>query len=178
MLSKIGIFKVVVVASSSISLSSKTTGLPSPLRHHRAFHHCSVIITVTPLIAFALASSIACRRHAVRRSRAAAKCRQRHDVALPQPPQPPRCHPRAVRCHCSADAKLPPTLLCRAAATASPPPSCRRRPLSRCRHRCRAAAAAAPPFVGWLLGCCLPSDFVIACRHATINDLVAGRFRR
>ena len=61
MLSKIGIFKVVVVASSSISLSSKTTGLPSPLRHHRAFRHRSVIVTVTPSIALALAPSIACR---------------------------------------------------------------------------------------------------------------------
>jgi hypothetical protein len=35
-----------------------------------------------------------------------------------------------------------------------------------------------PPFVGWLLRCCPLSDFVIACRHATINALVAGRFRR
>ena len=126
-------------------------------------------------------------------------CRRRHDVALPPPQQPPRllpprCHRRAVRCRRSAAAKLPPTLLCRAAATASPPPSCRRRPLSRCRHRrscrpaaaklpppprrCQAAAAAAPLFVGWLLRCCPPSDFVIACRHATINALVAGRFRR
>jgi hypothetical protein len=44
--------------------------------------------------------------------------------------------------------------------------------------RCCAAAAAAPPFVGWLLHCCPPSNFVIACRHAPINPLVAGRFRR
>jgi hypothetical protein len=44
--------------------------------------------------------------------------------------------------------------------------------------RCRAAAAAAPSFVGWLLRCCPPSDFVIACRHASINALVASRFRR
>jgi hypothetical protein len=57
-----------------------------------------------------------------------------------------------------------------AAAAALLPPRCRRRravaklpPTS----RCRAAAAAAPPFVGWLLCCCPPSDFVIACRHAT-----------
>jgi hypothetical protein len=32
------------------------------------------------------------------------------------------------------------------------------------------------PFVGWLLRCCPQSDFVIACRHATIDALVAGRF--
>jgi hypothetical protein len=44
--------------------------------------------------------------------------------------------------------------------------------------RCRVAAAAASSFVGWLLCCCPPSNFVIACRHATINALVAGRFRR
>jgi hypothetical protein len=43
--------------------------------------------------------------------------------------------------------------------------------------RCRAAAAALP-FIGWLLRCCPLSDFVIACRHATINALVASRFRR
>jgi hypothetical protein len=34
-----------------------------------------------------------------------------------------------------------------------------------------------PHFVRWLLRCCPLSDFVIACRHATINALVAGRFR-
>jgi hypothetical protein len=28
-----------------------------------------------------------------------------------------------------------------------------------------------------LLRCCPPSDFVITCRHGTINALVAGRFR-
>jgi hypothetical protein len=54
-----------------------------------------------------------------------------------------------------------------AAAAKLPPTSC-----------CRAAAAAAPPFLGWLLHCCPPSDFVIACRHATINALIAGCFRR
>jgi hypothetical protein len=44
------------------------------------------------------------------------------------------------RCrHRLAAAKLPPTSRCRADATA-------------------AAAAAAPPFVGWLLRCCPPSD--------------------
>jgi hypothetical protein len=92
---------------------------------------------------------------------------------------PPRCHHRAVRRRRSAAAKLPPT-----SAFALPPPPqlprccrCRRAaaklpPTSRCR------AAAAPPFVGWLLRCCPPSNFVIACRHATINALVAGRFRR
>jgi hypothetical protein len=68
--------------------------------------------------------------------------------------QPPQRRRRAV-------AKLPPTSRCRAATTAA---------------AAAAAAAAAPPFVGWLLRCCTPSDFVIACRHATINALVAGRF--
>jgi hypothetical protein len=29
-----------------------------------------------------------------------------------------------------------------------------------------------------LLRCCPPSDFVIACHHATINALVDGRFCR
>ena len=90
MLSKIGIFKVVVVASSLISLSSKTTGLLSPLRHHRAFRRCSVIVTVTPLIAFALAPSITCPRCAVRRCRADAKYRRHHNVTLPPPLQLPQ----------------------------------------------------------------------------------------
>jgi hypothetical protein len=66
----------------------------------------------------------------------------------------------------------------RAAAAAAPSPSCRRP---------RAVALPPPPlppppspplFVGWLLRCCPPSDFVIACRHTTINALVAGRFCR
>ncbi len=78
------------------------------------------------------------------------------------------CHRRCLRRHCSGrtatavaerTAKLPPTLRCRAAATV-------------------AATAAAPPFVGWLLHCFPPSDFIIACRHATVDALVAGRFRR
>jgi hypothetical protein len=45
--------------------------------------------------------------------------------------------------------------------------------LPRCRHRrcCRCCSA-----IRWLLRCCPPSDIVIACRHATINALVAGRF--
>ena len=30
----------------------------------------------------------------------------------------------------------------------------------------------------WLLRWLPPSDFVIACRHATVDALVAGRFRR
>ena len=45
-------------------------------------------------------------------------------------------------------------------------------------HCCAATTAAAPPFVGWLLRCCPPSNFVIACRHATINALIAGRLCR
>ena len=115
------------ISSTSISISSKTTGLPSPSRHHHAFRCRSV--AVTPLIALALTPSIACRRRAVRRRQAAAA------------------------------AALPPTSCSRAAATV-------------------AAAAAALPFVGWSLRCCPPSDFVIACRHVTINALVAGCFRR
>jgi hypothetical protein len=82
----------------------------------------------------------------------------------------PRCR------HRRAAAALPPM-----SAFALPPPPqlprCHRRraaaklpPTSRCR------AAAAPLFVGWLLRCCPPSDFVIACRHATINALVSGCF--
>jgi hypothetical protein len=34
------------------------------------------------------------------------------------------------------------------------------------------------PFVGWLLHCCLPSVFTIACHHAAVNALVAGLFCR
>jgi hypothetical protein len=109
------------------------------------------------------------------------RCRHRRShraaaIALP----PSRCAPTPQRRRqAAADVRF------RAAATAAAaallPPRCRRRravaklpPTS----RCRAAAAAAPPFVGWLLRCCPPSDFVNACRHPTINALVAGRFRR
>jgi hypothetical protein len=91
--------------------------------------------------------------------------------------------------HRLAAAKLPPTSRFCAAATAAAaallPPRCRRCTVRRCRAaaaaallptlRCCAAATAAavaPPFVGWLLRCCLPSDFVIACCHATINALL------
>ena len=55
------------ISSSSISISSKTTGLPSPSRNHRAFRRRSV--AVTPSIALALAPSIACRYRAVRHRR-------------------------------------------------------------------------------------------------------------
>jgi hypothetical protein len=34
------------------------------------------------------------------------------------------------------------------------------------------------PLFGWLLHCCLPSAFVIARHHATIDALVAGSFCR
>ncbi len=34
------------------------------------------------------------------------------------------------------------------------------------------------PIIGWLLRCFLPSAFVIARRHATVNALVTGRFCR
>ena len=156
MLSKIGIFKLVVMASSLISISLKTTGLPLPLRHHRAFRRRSVIITVTPSIALALAPSIPCRRCAVRRRHAADKCRQCHDVALSPPPHhraaatalpPSCCAPLPQRCHqaaaniamsrCCAVALPPPLRRCQAAADVA---------LLRCRHRrsCCAAAAALP----------------------------------
>jgi hypothetical protein len=29
-----------------------------------------------------------------------------------------------------------------------------------------------------LLRCCPPSDFFIACRHATVDALIAGRFHQ
>jgi hypothetical protein len=68
---------------------------------------------------------------------------------------------------------------CSAAAAALPsPPRHRQAAVDLALSRCRAAAAAAPPFVSWLLRSCPPSDFVIACRHATINALVAGRFHQ
>jgi hypothetical protein len=34
------------------------------------------------------------------------------------------------------------------------------------------------PVIGWLLLCFLPSTFVIACCHATVNAFVASRFSR
>jgi hypothetical protein len=34
------------------------------------------------------------------------------------------------------------------------------------------------PVIGWLLRCFLPSAFVIACCHATVNAFVAGCFSR
>jgi hypothetical protein len=93
------------------------------------------------------------------------RCRHRrsHRAAATALP-PSRCAPPSQRrrqakanvalsrCrHHLAAAKLPLT-----SAFALPPPP----QLPRCRHR-RAAAAAAPPFDGWLLRCCPPSDFVI-----------------
>ncbi len=88
------------IFSSSISVSSKTTGLTSPSRHHRVFRRHSV--AVTPSITLALASSIACRRHAVCRRRTAAaatpppSCRQPRAVALPPPPLPPSPRRRSL----------------------------------------------------------------------------------
>ena len=95
------------ISSSSISILLETTGLPSPSCHHRVFRRRSV--AVTPLIALALAPSIACHRLAVRRHRAAAAvattattlppsfCRRR-TVALPPPllPSTPRCRQAAA----------------------------------------------------------------------------------
>jgi hypothetical protein len=70
---------------------------------------------------------------------------------------------------CPTLRSLPPTSRFRAAATAAAaallPPRCRQ-PRG---HRRQGRAA---------VRCCPPSDFFIACRHATINALVAGRFRR
>ena len=54
----------------------------------------------------------------------------------------------------------------RAAIAITLRPSCGHR---HCRCRCRRSAVC-----WWLLSCCLPSKFVIACRHATVNTLVAG----
>jgi hypothetical protein len=34
------------------------------------------------------------------------------------------------------------------------------------------------PVIGWLLHCFLPSAFIIACCHATVDAFVAGRFSR
>ncbi len=76
-----------------------------------------------------------------------------------------RCrHHRSRR---AAAAALPP-LRCAPPLTLPPPP---------CRQQ--AAATAAPsPFLGWLLHCCLSSNFVIACRHVTVDALVAGHFHQ
>jgi hypothetical protein len=72
------------------------------------------------------------------------------------PPQPPRC------CHRAAAAAL--------CATAALPLTPHRRQAS----ATAAAAATILPVVGWLLHCCPPTDFVIACHHATINALIDG----
>jgi hypothetical protein len=80
-----------------------------------------------------------------------------HRVAL----LPPRCRRCAVRhCrHCAA-AKLP------------PPSRCRHR---HCHHHCHRHRAT----ICWLVVALLSVyDFVIACPHATVNALVAGRFCR
>ena len=103
-----------------------------------------------------------------------------------------RRHPHRCLVHCLPLLRCAPLPRCcrhrslRAAATAlpplrcAPPPRCRRcctaaiaaAPLPSCRHCCQAAAA--PPFVGWLLRCCPPFDFVIACRHVTVGALIAN----
>jgi hypothetical protein len=83
------------------------------------------------------------------------------------------CRHRGVcRCRAAAAAAastlLPPrccVTLCTAAALLTPP---RRRPVAT-----TAAAAAAPLFVGWLFRCCPLSNFVIACRHATVDAFIA-----
>ena len=88
--------------------------------------------------------------------------------------------------HCLQPSRCVPPRCCRrchslhAAATALPPLCCALPP--RCRCRCTAAKLSPPPLPlpplrRSLVGCCVfcpPSDFVIACRHATVNALIAG----
>jgi hypothetical protein len=99
---------------------------------------------------------------------AAVRCRRSAAAKLPTPPRRGQAAANIRFCAAAtaaANALLPPRCRSRRAVAKLPPTL-----------RCRAAAAAAPPFVGWLLRCCPPCDFVIACHHATINALVAGRF--
>jgi hypothetical protein len=76
-----------------------------------------------------------------------------------------------LRCYRAAATALPPPSCCRRRAFALPPPPRRRQAaadlaLSRCRHRrCRRPA---PHFVGWLLRCCPPSDFVVIAKKCFI----------
>ena len=94
-----------------------------------------------------------------------------------------RCH------HHLAAAKMPPTSRFCAAATAlllPPPPP----PLRLSCRRPHAVTLPPPPLPPpplpppprrrWLVGCCVVVRHLIllACRHATINALIAGRFRR
>ena len=105
--------------------------LLSPSCHHRAF--CCRSVAVTPLIALALAPSIACRHRAVRRRRQ--RCRRRSTAAKLPPTS--CCRWRggggSVLLRCRQRRR------CRAAAIALLPLRCRRRAV----HRCRAAAAVA-----------------------------------
>ncbi len=137
----------------------------SPCRRHRAI----VVVIV-----------VACRHRCRRHCRSLLRCCPSHRR---------RRYPRRLCCcHPSgAAAKLPPTreVYFRAVATAVVaallPLSCRRRravPKLPPTSRCPAGPAAVLPFVGWLLHCCPPSDFIVTCRHATINALDAGCFRR
>ncbi len=119
------------ISSSLILISSKTTGLPSPSRHHRAFRRRSVAVTPSIALALALAPSIACCRNAVRRCCAATATtpppRRRHATATPPPscrrhrtvalPSPPSHVALSCCCHHRAATKLPPTSRCRPAAT-------------------------------------------------------------
>ena len=142
-----------------------------------------------------------CRRAAATTLRLL-RCAPPPRFALPPPPltlpPPPRCCQAVFNfalshCHhhCAAS-KLMPISRCCAVAT---PAVAVLLPLRCCRHavhcyrhcaaakmppplHCCAAAAAMPSFVGWLLRCCLPSDFVIACRHATVDALFACCFCR
>ena len=155
-----------------------TTAPLSPSRHHCAVRRCSV--AVTPSITLALAPSIASlprcgHRRAAAKLPPTSRCRAAATAAattllpplfaLPPPPLtlPPLQHRRQAaakvalsRCRHAAGTALPPRGRHRAAAVGL----CTVAPKLPLTSRCRAAAAAAPPFVGWLLRRCPPSDFV------------------
>ena len=151
----------VAVASPSCHQSPSPSRCPSPsspLHHRRAFNRRR-------------------RRPVHRRCRRAVRRRRRHRVAimpfivfaarLPSPSSPSRCR-------CTVHRRPSPSLLrCRraVASPSSPLPSLSLSPPP-------PPPAFADPFIGWLLRCCPPSAFVIPCRHATVDDLVAGRFCR
>ncbi len=145
--------------------------LPPPPQPPRCCHSAATIALCTAAIAADAAATAA----------PPPSCRQHPDVVLPPPPC---CHqaPADValsRCRHRRS--------CRAAATALPPLRCAP-PLRCCRcraaadlalSRCRAATTAAdlaPLFVGWLLCCYPPSNFVIACCHA-MRPSMLSRFR-
>ena len=150
--------------------------IPWQSRHHRAVNHrhpravhrrrcrriavaLSIAVAVAPSIAVAVVPSIAvvaiapplCHSLSLLH---AFHCRRRRRVAIE--PSIAVHHRR----HCAAVASPSSPLPSLSLLPPPPPP------------------AFADPFIGWLLRCCPPSAFVIACRLATVDDLVAGRFRR